>query len=284
MTGCLLKLREILDDLKPSEMKVAKYILNNMDSIVGMPIGELAEKSNVSKAAVVRLSKTLGFSGYRDFAIEIAGDMASQKADTNEYTDIQPGDKLETIIKNVCLNNRKAIEDTLQILDHNEVKKAVQAIHRARRIVFFGVGASGIVAMDAAQKFLRIGKFCQYFIDPHLQITAAANLSKGDVAVAISYSGETRDILESARVAAQSGAVILAVTKYGRSALSEMADIRLFLSSPETTMRSGAMASRIAQLNMIDIVFSGVASMEYPQIKKHLDRTYKVTHSKKNSK
>ena len=85
-------------------------------------------------------------------------------------------------------------------------------------------------------------------------------------------------------MAKQSGATLIAVTKYGISTISEMADIRLFLSSPETTMRSGAMASRIAQLNMIDIVFSGVASMEYQSIKKHLDKTYKVTHMKKNNK
>jgi len=284
MTGCLVKLREVFDDLKPSEKKVARYILNYTDEVVGMPIGELAERSGVSKAAVVRLSKTLGFSGYRDFAIEIAGDMASQKPDENEYTDIQPGDKLETIIKNVCLNNKKAIDDTLQVLDQGEVKKAVEAVHKAKQINFYGVGASGIVALDASQKFMRINKFCQAYTDPHLQVTAAANLMKGDVAFAISYSGETKDILESARVAKQSGAIIIAVTKYGKSTLSETADIKLFLSSPETTMRSGAMASRIAQLNMIDIVFSGVASMEYRQIKKHLDRTYKMTHLKKNNK
>lgn len=284
MTGCLVKLREIIGDLKPSEAKVARFILNYTDEIVGMPIGELAQRSNVSKAAVVRLSKTLGFNGYRDFAIEIAGDMASLKVVENEYTDIQPGDKLDTIIKNVCLNNKKAIEDTQQILDSAEVKNAVNAIHKARQIVFFGVGASGIVALDAATKFLRIGKFCQSYTDPHLQVTAAANMAQGDVAVAVSYSGETRDIIDSAKVAKQSGALIIAVTKYGRSALSELADIKLFLSSPETSMRSGAMASRIAQLNLIDIVFSGVAGMEYQNIKRRLDRTYKVTHIKKNNK
>jgi len=284
MTGCLLKLKEILDDLNPSEMKVAKYILNYPEEIVGMPIGELAERSNVSKAAVVRLSKTLGFSGYRDFAIDIARDMAVQQNDACEYTDIQPGDKLETIVKNVCLNNRKAIDDSLQILNYDEVKKAVDALHKARQIAFFGVGASGIVALDAAQKFLRIGKFCQSFTDPHLQVTNAANLKKGDAAVAISYSGETRDILESVKVARQSGAVIIAVTRFGKSSLSEAADIRLFLSSPEISMRSGAMASRIAQLTMIDIIFSGVASKEYPLIKQNLDRTYKVTQLKKYNK
>lgn len=284
MTGCILKLKETLDDLKPSEMKVAKYILDYTDDIIGIPIGELAERSGVSKAAIVRLCKTLGFSGYRDFSIEIAADMGSQRTEENKYTDIQPGDELETIIKNVCHNNKKSIDDSLQVLDYGEVRKAVDAIHKAKQLNFYGVGASGIVALDAALKFLRINKYCQAYTDPHVQVTTAANLTKGDVAVAISYSGETKDILESANVAKQSGAVIIAVTKYGKSTLSETADIRLFLSSPEITMRSGAMGSRIAQLNMIDIIFSGVASLEYRQIKKHLDRTYKVTSMKKNYK
>lgn len=284
MTGCLLKLKEIINDLKPSERKVAQYILNYTDDIVGMPIGELAERSNVSKAAIVRLAKTLGFSGYRDFAIVIAGDMGFQRNTDSEYTDIRPGDELETLIKNVCINNKKAIDDTYHILDSGEIRKAVNALHKARQIIFFGVGASGIVAMDASQKFMRINKMCHCWADPHMQVTAAANLTRGDAAVAVSYSGETRDIVETAKVARQSGATIIAVTKYGISTLGEMADIRLFLSSPETTMRSGAMASRIAQLNMIDIIFSGVASMEYPLIKKHLDKTYKVTHIKKINK
>jgi DNA-binding MurR/RpiR family transcriptional regulator len=284
MTGCLVKLREIVNNLNPSEKKAAQYILTNADDIVGMPIGELAERSNVSKAAVVRLSKTLGFTGYRDFAIEIARDMSAWQSSGNEYTDIRPGDKLETIIKNVCLNNKKAIEDTLQILDYEEIRKAVDVIHKAGKMIFFGSGASAVVAMDASQKFTRIGKVCYSWADPHLQITTAANLNKDDAAVAISYSGETRDIIETAKVAKQSGAIVIAITRYGISSLGEMADIQLFLSSPENTMRSGAMASRIAQLNMVDILFSGVASIEYRTIKKYLDRTYKVAHTKKNKK
>ncbi|NLN65888.1 MAG: MurR/RpiR family transcriptional regulator, partial [Clostridiaceae bacterium] len=222
--------------------------------------------------------------GNRDFAIEIARDMSTWQSSGGEYTDIRPGDKLETIIKNVCLNNKKAIEDTFQILDCEEIRKAVDAIHKSGTMIFSGSGASAIVAKDALQKFPRIGKVCYSWADPHLQITTAANLNKDDAAVAISYSGETRDIIETAKVAKQSGAIVIAITRYGISSLGEMADIQLFLSSPENTMRSGAMASRIAQLNMVDILFSGVASIEYRTIKKYLDRTYKVAHTKKNKK
>lgn len=284
MTGCLLKLKEIMDDLNPSEKKAAKYLINNTQDAIGISIGELSERSGASKAAVVRLCKTLGFNGYRELAIEIATDMASQRKIENEYTDIRPGDQLETIIKNVCHNNRKSIEDTLQILDTKEIGKAVNAIHKTKRISFYGVGASGIVAQDGSQKFLRINKFSEAYTDPHLQVTSAANLTKGDVAVVISYSGETKDIIETMRVAKQSGATIIAITKFGKSTLGEEADIKLFLSSPETSMRSGAMGSRIAQLCVVDVVFSGVASLEYQQIKGCLDRTFKVASRKENMK
>lgn len=284
MTGCLLKIKEAFNDLKPSEKKVADFILNNTDEVIGMSIGELAEKSGTSKAAVIRLCKALEFSGYRDLAISIASTAPSLKVEENEYIDIKAGDDLETIIKNVSLNNKRSIEDTLQVLDGDEVRKAVNLIHKTKRVDFYGVGASGIIALDAQQKFMRINKYASAYTDPHLQATAAANLSTDDVAVIISYSGETKDVIETMEIAKRSGATVISITKYGKNTLSQAADIRLFLSTPETSMRSGAMGSRIAQLNLIDIIFSGVASLEYPHIKKYLDRTHTVTSRKKFKK
>jgi len=161
------------------------------------------------------------------------------------------------------------------------VERAINAIHKAKRIDFYGVGASGLIALDAQQKFIRINKHAWAYTDPHMQITAAANLSKNDVVVVISYSGETGDIIDTVKIAKESGATIIAVTKYGMNTLAEISDIRLFLSSPETTMRSGAMGSRIAQLTIIDIIFTGVASLEYPYIKKYLDRTKEVSVKKR---
>jgi DNA-binding MurR/RpiR family transcriptional regulator len=285
MPGSLLKIKEGINNLKPSEKKIANYILSNLDEIPGLSIVELAGRSGTSEAAVVRLCKALQFKGYKDFRLDLTSDiLAQQKVDDNKYTDIRAGDKLDIIIENVCHNNKKSIDDTLQILDYDEVKKAVNAIHKAKRVDFYGVGASGIIALDGQQKFMRINKFTQAYTDPHMQVTAAASLCKGDVAVLISYSGETKDIIDTMKVARESGAAIVVITKYGRNTLSEGADIKLFLSSPETSMRSGAMGSRIAQLNMIDILFSGVASIEYTSIKKYLDRSHRVTSLKKYNK
>lgn len=284
MAGTLLKIREMLDNFNPSEKKIANYILDNPEEILHLSISKLAERSCSSEAAIVRFCKTIKFKGYKDFKIDITSDVMSiQREEEYKYTDIRPGDKLQSIIENVCLNNKKSIDDTLKILDYDEIERAVQAIHKAQRVDFYGVGASGIIALDGQQKFMRINKFCGAYTDTHLQVTAAVTLKKSDVAIIISYSGETKDIIDSMRIAKESGATIIAITKFGKSTLSEEAHINLFLSSPETTMRSGAMGSRIAQLNMIDIIFSAVASMEYGNIKKYLDKSHKVMLLKKKN-
>ncbi len=284
MHGCLLKIKETLSDLTPSERKVAGYILNYPEESIGLSIGELAERSGASKAAIIRFCKTLKFYGYREFSIKIASDIAMIKGSETGYTDIQVGDDLETLIKNVSHNNKKSIDDTLQVLDFSAVEKAIKAIHKAKRIDFYGVGASGIIALDAQQKFMRINRYSVAYLDTHLQATAATNLSSDDVAVFISYSGETKDVVECLKLASQTGACTISITKYGINTLSEKADIRLYLSSPETSMRSGASASRIAQLNMIDILFTGIASLDYPNIKKYLDRTRKIRAFKRYNK
>lgn len=276
MSGILLKLQQIYDQLKPSERKIAKFILNYPEEVINMSITELALKSGTSNSAVVRLCKTLNYNGYREMIVAVTTDIATNGEAEDEYTDIQPGDDLQTIIRNVCHNNKKSIEETLQVLSYQQVEKAVDAIVKTKRIDFYGVGASGIICMDACQKFQRIHKICYAHYDYHMQLTSAATLHKGDVAVIISYSGNTKEVVDVMRIAKQSGATVIGITKYGKSIVSEEADIVLSLSSPETSIRSGAMGSRIAQLNVVDIIFSSVASREYKNIKKYLDITHKV--------
>ncbi|MCK5200463.1 MAG: MurR/RpiR family transcriptional regulator, partial [Spirochaetales bacterium] len=159
MNGCLLKVKEALNDLKPSEKKVANYILNFPEESVGLSVGELAERCDTSNAAIIRFCKTLRFEGYREFAIKMASDISSAKEDEDIYTDIRIGDNLDTIIRNVSHNNKKSITEPLLVLDPEEIKKAVDVLHRSKRIDFYGVGASGITALDAQQKFMRINRY-----------------------------------------------------------------------------------------------------------------------------
>jgi DNA-binding MurR/RpiR family transcriptional regulator len=273
MNGCFLKLKESVNSLSNSEQRVARYILENPDKISSIAIGELAEASGTSKSAVVRMCKSLGYKGYKEFSMMLISDLANNNYEKFEYADILLCDSLETIARSVCTNNIKSIENTLSIIDINEYQKAVDAIIAADRVDFYGVGVSGLVALDAQNKFLRIHKTSVVCTDPSQQILAASGLKKGDVAVMISYSGETKDIIDHVDIIKDTGATVISLTRYGKNTLSEKADIKLYISSLETLIRSGATGSRIAQLTAIDILFSAVVSKEYAKIKQYLDKT-----------
>ncbi|GIO31033.1 MULTISPECIES: MurR/RpiR family transcriptional regulator [Paenibacillus] len=278
----LIKIREMKDSLTPVEKMVAEYVLQNVEEIPHLSIKNLAQLTKTSDASVLRFCKTMGYSGYRSFIVSISASLGSMEEQKDQYTDIQPGDDLSVIISNTSRNNIKSIEDTLSVIDKNEVDRAVQVLRKSNRIVFFGIGASGLVGIDAEQKFSRINKMCHTYTDGHSQLTAATLLDKGDVAVFISNSGKTSEILDSLEIAKKSGATIIAITKYNKSELADKANIVLNISTPEVTIRSGAMGSRIAMLTIIDILFAGVASAEYKNVKKYLTKTHNIIAASKH--
>jgi DNA-binding MurR/RpiR family transcriptional regulator len=277
----LLKLRDMKESLTPVERMVADYILENKEEIPHLSIKSLAQQSKTSDASVLRFCKTMGYSGYRSFIVSISASLGSMDDEQDDpYTDIQPGDDLSIIINNISRNNCKSIEDTLCVINRNEIARAVEVLRESNRIYFFGIGASGLVAMDAEQKFSRINKMCRTCTDGHSQLTAATLLEKGDVAMFISNSGNTIEILETLEIAKKNGASIIGITKYNKSPLADKANIVLSISTPEITIRSGAMGSRIAMLTVIDILFAGVASSDYQNVKKYLTKTHNILASK----
>jgi len=277
----LIKIREMRDSFTPVERLVGDYILENTEEIPHLSIKELAQASKTSDASVLRFCKTMGYSGYRNFIVNISAAVGSRDDEMKvQYTDIQPGDELSTIIANISLNNRKSIDDTMSVIDRGEIEKAVNILRECKRIAFFGVGASGLIAMDGEQKFSRINKICHAYRDGHSQLTAATLLSEDDVAIFISNSGTAIEILDALEIAQKNSVTCIAITKYTKSLLAERADIVLSISTPELTIRSGAMGSRIAMLNVIDILFAGVASAEYENVKKYLTATHNIVAKK----
>ena len=273
----LIKIREMKDSLTPVERLVADYILENTSDIPHLSIKELSQASKTSDASVLRFCKTMGYSGYRSFIVSISASLGSRDEEAKvQYTDIQPGDELNTIINNISLNNHKSIDDTLSVIDRDEIAKAVEILRKSKRIVFVGIGASGLVCMDGEQKFSRINKMCHAYRDGHSQLTAVSLLTEDDVAIFISNSGSTIEILDALEIAQKNKATCIAITKYNKSQLAEKADIVLSISTPELTIRSGAMGSRIAMLTVIDILFAGVASAEYENVKKYLTTTHNI--------
>ena len=280
-SNIFIKLRELRSSMTPIEQAILEYILENRDEIPLLSIKELAKRSRTSDASVLRFCKTLGYRGYRDFIVAVSASLASSaSSEQSEYTDIRPGDDLATIIDNISFTNCKSIQDTMSVIDREAIGHAVERLKATDFLVFYGVGASGLVCMDAQQKFSRIGKTCFAYTDGHSQLTSASLLHPGNVAVLISNSGDTCEILDTLSVVKQAGATVIAITRYAKSALASQADIVLSISTPEITIRSGAMGSRIAMLNIVDILFAGVASSDYANVKKYLTKTLAVLKNK----
>jgi DNA-binding MurR/RpiR family transcriptional regulator len=280
INGGLTIIRTTLESLRPSEKKVAKYILQEPHVAVNSTIAELAKNSQTSEAAVVRLCKTLEIKGFQELKLRIAGDLLQSQPE--EYRDIMPDEPIQDIINKVSYNNMQAIRETIDVINHEEIEKAAEKIKLAENVIFYGVGASAIIAQDAQQKFLRINKNATSVSDFHLAAVAAVNAGPQDVVMGISYTGETMEVVEVLELAKKNGATTISLTKYGKSPVSEQADIHLFTSaSIESSFRSAATSSRIAQLNVIDILFIFVASRMYEKTIEYLERTRKAVQGRK---
>jgi DNA-binding MurR/RpiR family transcriptional regulator len=267
-----------LNSLPNSEKKVAQFILNDPEKLMGLSVAELSRLSGGSQAAIIRLCKSLGVKGYKDLMIQVAGDLRERKI-KNEYREIKQFDTIEDIVRSISQNNIQAINDTLKVLDIAMVSKAVKVLHQAKRIFFYGIGASHLIAADAQHKFMRINKTCFSFSDSDMQLTTSTMVTKEDAVVGISYSGNTSHVVTCLQSAKAAGATTITITKYGHTPVSSQADIPLFISAMESEVRSGAMASRISQLNVIDILYLGVVSHDFTRSVDYLKKTRDIVKS-----
>ena len=275
----LLKIKAIFNDFTPVEQKVAEFILENPSKVPAMSIKELAVASKSSDASVMRFCKALGFSGYRSFIVGLTLAIADNEEDTGLYTDIRPGDSVKSVIRNIFRNERQALTDTENILKTTEVEKAVAILGSSEAVHFFGIGASGLVCLDAVQKFRRIGISSYAHTDFHDQLTSAALLGSKDACVLFTYSGKTKEIQLILKLLKAQNCKIIAVTKLRKTNLLKGADVYLNVLTREVTMRSGATGSRIAMLSLVDILLSCVLSTDYDKYEKKLLKTYDALHT-----
>ena len=255
--GCLVRLRETAAESTPAERRLIAEILKDPQRVLHASAREIATASGISEATVTRFAQRLGYHGYPEFRIALSQDLAVPARMIHDEVDV--GDDLATIARKVTAANIQALEDSLQILRIDALEAAVEALLRAERIFFLGIGGSGALAADTAHKFLRTGLNVFAIADTHEQLMHAALSGPGDAFVFISHTGATRELLEVAGIAKQRGAVLIAVTRYGRTKLGALVDIVLHTSSRETLYREEALASRIASLTITDILYVGVA-------------------------
>jgi DNA-binding MurR/RpiR family transcriptional regulator len=273
-----VKIRSLLPGLARAEQRVAKVVLENPATVAHRSITEVAEQAGTSETTVTRFCKAIGVGGYPELRIALAADTARSAARANHDMggDIGPGDDLKQVVGKVAFADARAVEETAEQLDVESLAKVVQAVAGARRVDVYGFGASAFVAFDLQQKLHRIGRTCFAWNDTHIALTSAAVLTGEDVAVGISHTGSTAETVEALRVAKEAGATTVALTNFPRSPITEIADLVLTTAARETTFRSGAMASRIAQLTVIDCLFIGVAQHHVDTAKTALEATYEA--------
>jgi DNA-binding MurR/RpiR family transcriptional regulator len=250
---------------------VAEYVVNNPDLIIHSSIMEVAENSKVADATVVRFCRTFGLKGFQDLKIHLAREIVSEKE--RVYEDLKENDPPDAVFDKVFQANVQSLKDTLNVLDKNEIKKAAALLKKAGKIFFIGVGTSGPNVIDAYNKFSRLGINCLCHTDSHLQIAAAALLQKGDVVIAVSHSGSTKDPIETIEIAKKNGAKIICITNNSLSPITKVSDVKLHTASRETRFRSEAMSSRLAQTSILNSLYMTVALGD---IKKTLSYNKKI--------
>lgn len=245
------------DDLRKSDRRVAEVVLSNPEGVVAMTLATLAKTAGVSEPTVIRFCTAIGCDGFRDMRVKLARSLAFAR--TTSHTAITDEDSLDTIITKVFDYNLSNLNWAQSKLNHSHLEKAVTALSKARRIEFFGFGASGIVARDAQQKFPLFGVPCGAPSDSHQMFMTADMLGEGDVAVAISNTGQTKDIVETMRVARERGAHTIGITGEDGSPLLANCDTHLVVETLENTDLYTPTVSRLSHLVVIDILSTAVS-------------------------
>jgi DNA-binding MurR/RpiR family transcriptional regulator len=273
--NALVRLKEHLPFLNPAEHAAADFILQNPRTAVSLSIHELAKRAYVSPSAVVRMCHAIGLSGYREFIRELIGEVALDDADLSRARDeIRKEDSIPDIIHKITAINIQSLNETERMMDPKVLKKCVDLMDKAERIIFLGLGASWLAARDGYEKLLRINKPCILNEDWHLQLLSSRNSTKKDLGIVISYSGQTVEIIECLKAMKENRTPVIAITRSVKSPISELADIRLYTTTNESLFRSAAMSSRISQLNIIDILYTAFANRDYENSIAQLRKTH----------
>ena len=249
------EIRVKYNTLSKNQKTVANYILKNSKKCVRMTLSELGRECNLSETTIIRFINKLDYTSYQAFRLDMAQDIIKDGGTMeDENYDIRQGDSISEVKRKVIRNATSAINDISKLIDDDKLTYVTEMIENAERVMFFGAGGSGVVAMDVYHKFLRCGKNVIHESNSHLAIIHSARLTSKDVLVLISHEGESREVLECAKIAQERGAKVLAVTSYMNSDLAKMADVCIFSSTNDAAYYTEAMVSRLVQLVIMDIL------------------------------
>lgn len=253
----ILKMQTLKSSLSKAEEKVVDYIIKNPSEVIYLSVSGLAEKSDVSDATIVRTCQKLGMNGYQDLKVTLAQDIVTPLQSIHE--EIEENDSPSVITEKVFQSTMHTLQFTCDTLQHGTIEKASDILNESKRVAIFGLGNSHSIAIDLQHKLMRLGINATAYTDSHMQTIASVNLNSDDCVFAISHSGSSKDVVDAARIAKSNGTKIISLTNIGRSPLADLADVQLTTISKESQYHIVALASRVAQMVIIDTLYTIIA-------------------------
>jgi len=261
-----------LQAMRKSERKVGQFVLAQPDEVIRMRIVDLAQQAEVSEPTVVRFCRAVGCDGFQDFKLALAQQLASSPSIGQiAVTDSDSTAEYSFKVFDSTVDSLLKVRDNL---DLEMLDRAVQALCAAKRVEFYGFGASAAVAFDAQHRFFRLQLATAAYSDPHLQNMSATSLSPDDVVVAFSQSGRTKALLDSIALVNARGAKVIALAP-SQSPVADAATIPITIDVEEDIQIYTPLSSRIAHLAVIDVLAIGVAQQKGPQLEEHLQQLQK---------
>jgi RpiR family transcriptional regulator, carbohydrate utilization regulator len=252
---CLIRLQSFYDSLESAEKKAVDLLIEDPDFIANATIIEAAQRAGCSAATFVRLAKKLGYKGYPKLKKAL---LEIKKDPIQLYPNISEDDKCEDVVAKIFQTSIQTLSDTLNLLDKEAYKKAVNAICKAQKIVLYGVGDAFPIAQSGYYKFLRIGLNVQVSVDFDVQLINVSHLSENDVVIIISHSGRTKNIVEVAKYAKIVGATVISITNYPVSPLAKNSNIILLTAVFTSNVEGEVISKRIAQLCILESLYINI--------------------------
>ena len=239
-----------------TERKVADFIKENGRDVLYMSITDLAEACNAGESSIFRFCKALDLKGYQEFKIVLAHSVSIEDETPPQISgEITLNDSIEELSSKILASNIEAVTETYNLLDVEHIQAATELLVHAHRIHFFGVGSSGVSALEAKNKFMRITNKTEFSTDVHFQMMSAALMEEDDVAVIFSYSGSTKDAIEIAEVVKEKGAKIIVITRFAKSPLTAFSDVTLLCGGREGPLQGGSLSVKSSQLYILDLLY-----------------------------
>ncbi|MDR0899499.1 MAG: MurR/RpiR family transcriptional regulator [Lactobacillaceae bacterium] len=263
-------IRAYFEQFNGTERKIANYILNNPEILADVTIQQLALQVDTSTATLSRFVKKIGYPSFRDFSIALAASTITETADF--FGEVSDNDDTKSIIQKVFLGGSNALAETANHINATDFDIAIDWFEKADQIGFFGIGGSSIVAFNAYHKFLRTPLNVISHMDYDIQLMQAVKFDAHDVGVVISHSGRNVDTLLVADKLRENGAKVIAITSFAESPLAMRSDLVLNSLAEEVNFRNESMSSLLAQITIIDALFTLYGARHSEKTQKILDR------------